>query len=204
MRSANGRVKFGWALVRIQRLSSNFRVRARAPGFSSVTMALRAGFIIDRWRAIAFRVGGFSLGFNGARIPFFQVAGIPNTSLFLDPRRLIVLGGATRMRICRLRWTPRCRGNLRGNGNSGWWRGKPPFRRRPTANCVACWRTVRPSTKRMSRFVNPRFSFQVANRKSAPRRRGPGKFPDIDYTGDSQVSAPNFYCTGEDGGEGCG
>ena len=81
-------------------------------------MALRVVFKIDWWRMVAFQKSRFSPGLNGVRVPTYRGVGIRHTSSFLDPTRLIYLGGVARMRICWLRKIPRRRGNLRSRGDS--------------------------------------------------------------------------------------
>ena len=71
---------------------------------------------------------------------------------YLDPTRLIFLGGMARMSICCCLRTTRRQADFRGNRNSARWRKEPPSRGRPKANCADVWRTASPLTARLSRL----------------------------------------------------
>ena len=186
MRAANRRMKVGRTLFRSTALSSNFGAWARAPGFSSVAMALGAVFLIGWWQMAAFRVRVLLYqGADSRRTAFigrlfFQGAKIWHINLVLASTRLICSGGVTRMRIRCLqmeqfshvlqparsvavnRMTPRRRGNFRPTGNSAERRRKPPI------SDVAD-RDLR----RSFNFADVKIGYPTSavNRRSAPRRK---------------------------------
>ena len=115
---ANGRMIFGRIFGRIAASSSNFKVRARAPGSSNAILVLRVELIIALWRMIAPRESRFTPNFDRVCTPPRRLPGSRLTRWSLHLTQWTFLGGMTEIRICYIIRIPSFLGHVRSGGKS--------------------------------------------------------------------------------------